>query len=161
MQIVNLNLDLVSMNQMDKDIKSKENSGGLGPVGGIDLGRALRLWLNLQNALNGLYDTASTEGNIGGGQVILFHIFLMPKYALKIMLDSFLKSTITKGLLWRLELNDLNHFGFLKLYCMLSLTRMNHLGLANFNLRRIWICFTLKPCRLKPSVLLHHNFGHL
>ena len=41
----------------------------VGPVGGVDLGRSLRLWLSLQNSLNGLIDSTTAEGSAAGGQV--------------------------------------------------------------------------------------------
>ena len=70
MQIINYNLDLMTMNQMSQQIAEAAKTGEeLGPVGGIDIGRSLRLWLNLQNSLNGLYDTTSAEGTAAGGQV--------------------------------------------------------------------------------------------
>lgn len=71
MQIINFNLDLVSLGQMNEDINAAARSGKVvGPVGGIDLGRSLRLWLNLQNSLNALFDSTTAEGAAAGGQVI-------------------------------------------------------------------------------------------
>ena len=70
LQIINYNLDLVSLGQMNQDIEAAKKSGQeIGPVGGVDLGRSLRLWLSLQNSLNGLFDSTTAEGNAAGGQV--------------------------------------------------------------------------------------------
>jgi hypothetical protein len=69
-QIINYNLDLVSMGQMGRELsKTGASTQELGPVGGIDLGRSLRLWLNLQNSLNSLYDATTAEGPANEGQV--------------------------------------------------------------------------------------------
>ena len=73
LQIINYNLDLVSMDQMSQQIadatKSGNELGPIGPVGGIDINRSLRLWLSLQNSLNGLYDSTTAEGTAAGNQV--------------------------------------------------------------------------------------------
>ena len=70
MQIINYNLDLVTLGQMNQDIEAAKKSGQVvGPVGGVDLGRSLRLWLSLQNSLNGLFDSTTAEGSAAGGQV--------------------------------------------------------------------------------------------
>ena len=69
-QIINYNLDLVSMSQMGQELaKAAAAPGELGPVGGVDLGRSLRLWLSLQNSLNGLFDSTTAEGGSDGNQV--------------------------------------------------------------------------------------------
>lgn len=71
-QIINFNLDLVSLGQMNQDIAAAAKSGQVvGPVGGVDLGRSLRLWLSLQNSLNGLFDNTTAEGTAAAGQVTL------------------------------------------------------------------------------------------
>lgn len=67
---MNFNLDLVSLERMSQEIAAAAKAGQtLGPVGGVDLGRSLRLWLSLQNSLNGLYDNTTAEGPASNGQV--------------------------------------------------------------------------------------------
>ena len=69
-QIINYNLDILSLSQMSKDLAQAAQLGQqTGPVGGVDLGRSLRLWLNMQNSVNTLFDSTTAEGNAGGAQV--------------------------------------------------------------------------------------------
>ena len=69
-QIINYNLDILSLSQMSKDLAQAAQSGQqTGPVGGVDLARSLRLWLNMQNSVNTLFDSTTAEGNAGGAQV--------------------------------------------------------------------------------------------
>jgi hypothetical protein len=42
----------------------------------LDLGRSLRLWLQLQGSVNTLYDSSTSENNAGGIQVRMFTMHL-------------------------------------------------------------------------------------
>ena len=94
-QIINYNLDLVSMSQMGQELaKAAAAPGELGPVGGVDLGRSLRLWLSLQNSLNGLFDSTTAEGGSDGNQVLyVSHIHSTSIPALQVSCNLYYWST--------------------------------------------------------------------
>ena len=54
-QIINTNLDLVSVNALAEE-------GARAP--GADLGRSLRLWLELQSSVNALFDSAASDKGV-------------------------------------------------------------------------------------------------
>ncbi|KAK9816421.1 hypothetical protein WJX72_000053 [[Myrmecia] bisecta] len=68
-QIINYNLDLVSLSgHRAQPGKADDPNQATAVI--LDLGRSLQLWLNLQNSVNGLYDSSAAENGQGGAQGI-------------------------------------------------------------------------------------------
>ena len=64
MQIINYNLDIVSMSEQSKEPREAATATSPGVVGPqVDLARSLRLWLSLQGSVNTLFDSSTAEGN--------------------------------------------------------------------------------------------------
>lgn len=61
-QIINHNLDILSLSQLNKDLAAAaEQPTGL--RGTVDFGQSLKLWQNLQNCVNMLIDNTTAEGS--------------------------------------------------------------------------------------------------
>ncbi len=67
MQVINYNLDLVSLQKVRQQ-EGRGSGQGADEARRIDLGRSLQLWLNLQNALNSLYDSTAADNASAGIQ---------------------------------------------------------------------------------------------